>query len=140
MKKRLTLVENTVLLLLILIINIHWSWIIFEELKLIKISKQPVNYTAFLIQRSVTIPLIVVITMNLMRQSASRLRTLLMASLSVLLLEAFVLIGRYFGITRAVRWHMIYDVAYFALLHVIAYYFLKYFQHSGQGRSEAERA
>ncbi|AEI39690.1 hypothetical protein [Paenibacillus mucilaginosus] len=137
MKKRLTLVENTVLLLLIIVISIHWSWIIFEELKLVEISKEPINYTTFLIHRSITIPLMVVIAINFVKRSASMSKALLTAGLSVLLLVVLVLIGRFVGITHTVHWNLIYDVVYFALLHVIAYFFLKYFHHLGQ--SEAER-
>ncbi|WFA17209.1 hypothetical protein ERY13_07805 [Paenibacillus mucilaginosus] len=137
MRKQLTFVENTVLLLLIMIISIHWSWIIFEELKHVEISKEPINYTTFLIHRSITIPVMVVIAINLVKRAATITKALLTAGLSVLLHVVLVLVGRFVGITHAVHWNLIYDVVYFALLHVIAYVFLKYFHHLGQ--SEAER-
>ncbi|WP_429311372.1 hypothetical protein [Paenibacillus mucilaginosus] len=138
MKKQLTLAENTVVLLLIMVISINWSWIIFEELKLVVISQEPVNYTAFLIHRSITVPLIVVIAINLVKRTSTIYRALLTIGLSVLLQFVFVLIGRFFGISRSVHWNLTYDLVYFAVLQVIAHYFLKYYRHLG--RRGGERA
>ncbi|AFC31447.1 hypothetical protein PM3016_4703 [Paenibacillus mucilaginosus 3016] len=138
MKKQLTLVENTVVLLLITVISINWSWIIFEELKLVVISREPVNYTAFLIHRSITVPLIVVITINLVKRMATNHRAWLMVVGAVLLQFVFVLLGRFFGISHSVHWNLTYDLVYFAVLQVIAHYFLKYYRHLG--RRGVERA
>ncbi|HYK73133.1 MAG TPA: hypothetical protein VEV44_08430, partial [Pseudoneobacillus sp.] len=66
-KKRLSIVENTLVFLIILILSINFSWIVNEELKLVTISKKGLDYTAFLLNRSIIIPIMIVIHVNLLK-------------------------------------------------------------------------
>ncbi|ASK63805.1 hypothetical protein CFK37_17395 [Virgibacillus phasianinus] len=121
MQKSLSLVENTFIISLILIISINWSWIIYEGLKFIKITEQPMDYTAFLFFRSVIIPIILVIQLNMVLQSESFAQTILIPIVSIGILVALTALSSYFHMTNYVKWNIGYDVLYFAGLHVIAY-------------------
>ncbi|WP_123043008.1 hypothetical protein [Cohnella candidum] len=132
MNKKLTLAENTFVFLLILVLNINWSWIAFEEMNLVGISQQPLQNTAFLINRSITIPVVILIAMNLMRRARSIGSQLLTAVLSVVLLEAITATARYYGIVKFIRWNYGYDVVYYLVLLAIAYLLLSAFDRAGE--------
>jgi len=127
MKKSYSFVENTFAYLLILVISVNWSWIVYEELKLVELSRQPLEYWAFLIHRSVGIPLIVVIAANYIRTASSFGAAALRTALSVAVLFGLTLMGPVFGITKYARWNIAYDALYFLSLHLVAYYALEYF-------------
>ncbi|WP_207952264.1 hypothetical protein [Paenibacillus turpanensis] len=127
MKKSLTFLENTIVYLVILIISVNWSWIIYEQLKFVKLTRDPLPYTAFLINRSIAIPLIIVITLNFVMAENSRKKTMLYAAGSVTILTLLVVMGNYFGITTLINWNLAFDVMYFIGLHLIAYYVWKFF-------------
>lgn len=128
MKKRLTFLENSFVFFLLLIISINWSWIIYEELKLEKISTHPIDYTAFMINRSVTIPLMIVVTLNLVKSAKTKLTKTLLCISSILVLVFLIMMGSYFDLTQSIKWNIMYDILYFAILHLIALYSLKYFR------------
>ncbi|WP_160725969.1 hypothetical protein [Bacillus sp. USDA818B3_A] len=128
MKKKLSFVENSFVFLLILIISINFSWIVSYELKLVKLSTQPLDYTAFMINRSIGIPFIVVVALNLIKSVNSAGKSLLIAAGSILFLVVLVKLGTNFDITNRDRWNIIYDFIYFSALHLIAFYALKFYQ------------
>jgi len=128
MKKTLSLLENTFVYLLILIVSINWTWIIYEEMKLVELSKQVLDYTAFLINRSIAVPLIVVVALNIIRRVNSLGKRILTVLLSVALLVILAVIGRFSGITEYTNWNFDYDTLYFLSLHIVAYLALKVFQ------------
>lgn len=121
MPKRLSFIQNSFVFLLILIISMNWSWIIYQELKLIKLSNQAIEYTSFLIDRSIAIPIIVVITMNLLKTSKSLGQSLLILIFSTLFLWILALGGIYFHVTEYINWHFAFDFIYFLLLNIVAY-------------------
>lgn len=55
-KKKYSIVENTVLILSVLIINLNWTWLVYEEFELITYSREPWDFVAYLIKRSIVIP------------------------------------------------------------------------------------
>jgi|GEM_PF-2753384 len=128
MKKTLSLVENTFVYLLILIVSINWTWIIYEEMKLVELTKQLLDYTAFLINRSIAVPLIIVVAMNVIKGVHSLGKRILTVLLSVALLVTLAVIGRFSGITEYTNWNFDYDALYFLSLHIVAYLALKVFQ------------
>ncbi|WP_079526623.1 hypothetical protein [Halobacillus hunanensis] len=127
-QKKLSLIENTFIFMLILVISINWSWIIYEGFKFIKITKEPMNYTAFLFFRSVIIPMLLVLQLNLVHQSKTFGSAALITSLSVATLLLLDGLSFYLNITTYKNWHIFYDFLYFAGLHAIAYYLLWLFR------------
>src|SRR4051812_32967080 len=93
MKKRLTFVENSFVFLLMLIISINFSWIISAELKLVILSKEPLDYTAFMINRSIGIPFIIVVTINFMKSVNSIGKSLIIMVCSILIQVILVKLG-----------------------------------------------
>lgn len=55
-KRNLSIVENIILYLLILIIHINWNWLIFEEFAFLKYSHDSSKYISILINRSIVTP------------------------------------------------------------------------------------
>lgn len=128
MKKSLSFVENLFVLSIILIVSVNWSWIIFEELKFLEVSRQPLDYTAFLINRSIGIPLIIVITLNAVRSASVIGKAYLYVGLSTVILLVLKMIGNFLNITKLNNWNTLYDVLYFLFLHLIAYISLQLFR------------
>jgi hypothetical protein len=128
MKKRLTFVENSLVFLLMLIISINFSWIISAELKLVTLSKEPLDYTAFMINRSIGIPFIIVVTLNLMKSVNSIGKSLIIMVCSILIQVILVKLGTNFDVTNRENWNILYDIIYFVLLYLFAVYSLKFFQ------------
>ncbi|WP_026702751.1 hypothetical protein [Salibacterium aidingense] len=58
MEKTLSLTENTFVFMIILVININWDWIVYEEMDRVNITEDGLNYTAFLLFRSIIIPMV----------------------------------------------------------------------------------
>lgn len=136
MKKRLSLPENSFVYLITLIVSVNWAWIIYEEIKLIELSKDPLDNAAFMINRSIGVPMVVLIATNLISKYRDWGRTILTVGISVAFLVSLILYGRYLEITKPVRWNVTFDVLYFTFLHAAAFYGLKGFRHlrkSGAG-------
>ncbi|MED4224624.1 hypothetical protein [Neobacillus cucumis] len=138
MRKRLTFVENASVFLLILIISINWSWIIYNELNLIKLTAKPLPYTAFLINRSIGIPFIIVITLNLIKAANSKGKSILIACLSTVTLVILIQLGKYFDIVTPIKWNILYDVLYIISLHLIGWYSLKFIQKLKQSEAMSQ--
>ncbi|KAB7671252.1 hypothetical protein [Bacillus sp. B1-b2] len=121
MPKKLSFIENSFIYLFTLVISMNWSWFVYQEWGLIKLTTKPMFYTAFIINRSIAVPLIIVITMNLILFSPSVGRTILylVASASLLLLLASG--GIYFHITKYLQWNAALDFTYFLILNSIGY-------------------
>ncbi|MFV2046119.1 hypothetical protein ACEWK1_01970 [Metabacillus sp. YM-086] len=93
-------------------------------MKLIKLSTNPMDYTSFLINRSIAVPLIVVITMNLLKKSKSFNRFILVLFSSTSFLSLLALGGIYFHVTKYMNWNFAFDFIYFFLLNIVAYLYL----------------
>lgn len=125
MPKRLSFIQNSFVFLFIFMISMNWSWIIYDELKLIKLSTQAMEYTSFLINRSIAVPVIVVITMNLIKLSRSLGHSMLFIIISTSFLSLLALGGIYFHVTEYVNWNLALDFIYFLILNIIGYILLK---------------
>ncbi|MCM3394521.1 hypothetical protein [Cytobacillus oceanisediminis] len=138
MNKNLTFIENTFVYLVALVININFTWIVYEELNMAKISQQILDNSAFLIHRSITLPLTVAITLNLFRTAPSFGSKILKTILSVLFLVLAVVIALYFDIVDYRKWNIGYEIIYLFLLHLVVQSLLKYFgQLKTKGVNEA---
>ncbi|MCS0788819.1 hypothetical protein NX021_11710 [Cytobacillus firmus] len=138
MNKKLTFIENTFVYLVALVININFTWIVYEELNMAKISQQILDNSAFLIHRSITLPLTVAITLNLFRTAPSFGSKIFKTILSVLFLVLAVVIARYFDIVDYRKWNIGYEIIYLFLLHLVVQSLLKYFgQLKTRGVNEA---
>jgi hypothetical protein len=124
MPKKLSFMQNSFVFLLTLIISMNWSWIIYQELNLIKQSTDALKYTSFLINRSIAVPLIVVITMNLLKVTRSLSQSILILVGSASFLTLLALIGIYFHVTEYVHWDFAFDFLYFLILNIVGYFFL----------------
>jgi hypothetical protein len=138
MNKKLTFIENTFVYLVALVININFTWIVYEELNMAKISQQILDNSAFLIHRSITLPLTVAITLNLFRTAPSFGSKIFKTILSVLFLVLAVVIALYFDIVDYRKWNIGYEIIYLFLLHLVVQSLLKYFgQLKTKGVNEA---
>jgi hypothetical protein len=127
-RKKLTIIENTLIYLIILILSINFSWIIIEEMKLINLTKNPIDYLAYLLHRSVITPMILVIQLNLFQRSESLINKILViiSSLSILLLSSFY--QTHFNILEYKHWNFFYELLYFLSLYVLIFIIYKLFK------------
>ncbi|MBM7587996.1 hypothetical protein JOC86_004571 [Bacillus pakistanensis] len=126
MKKELTIVENTFIYLLILVLSINVSWIVSHELKFIEVTKEPVNNTAFLFYRSVILPMILVVYVNFIQKVNTITRSLLITIASLIIMLLLSGLTVYFDIFTYKKWNFGYDLLYFVFLQWIAYYAFKF--------------
>ncbi|SDI81399.1 hypothetical protein [Alteribacillus bidgolensis] len=124
MRKRLSLIENTFVFMVIFVININWAWIIFEETNFVKLTTEGMDYTAFLLFRSIIIPMILVIQLNLI----PKFNTALVIITSVIILLFLTYLSTFFHVTDYTKWNLGYDALYYIFLHVISYYSLQLFR------------
>lgn len=124
MPKKLSFMQNSFVILLTLIINMNWSWIIYQELNLIKLSTQVMDYTSFLINRTIAVPFIVVITMNFLKISRSFSQFILVLVFSTSFLTLLSLGGVYFNVIEYIHWNFALDFFYFLILNIVSYLFL----------------
>ncbi|RSL30453.1 hypothetical protein D7Z54_26170 [Salibacterium salarium] len=117
MPKKLSIIENTFVFIVILVVSINWGWIVYEGMELIKLTEQAMNYTAFLLLRSIIIPMILVTQLNLIHKSNS----MFVIIVSLIILLFFSSLSSIFNITDYVKWNLGYDAIYYLMLHVIAY-------------------
>jgi hypothetical protein len=127
MNKKLTFIENTFVYLSAMVININYTWIVYEELNMADISQQILNNSAFLIHRSITLPITLAITLNLVRTGDSLTSKFIKMTVSVAFLVSSVMIARYFGIVDYTKWNIGYEIIYLFLLHLVVQFLLKYF-------------
>ncbi|MEK3853856.1 hypothetical protein [Cytobacillus sp. FSL H8-0458] len=138
MNKKLTFIENTFVYLAAMVIHINVTWIVYEELNVAHISQQILNNSAFLIHRSITLPITLAITLNLVRTAPSLSSKFIKVAVSVAFLVSAVMIARYFGIVDYKKWNIGYEIIYLFLLHLVVQFLLKYFgQLKTRGVNEA---
>lgn len=118
--KQISIVVNTLVFLTVLILNINFSWIVAEEMELIEVTEKGLEYTAYLLMRSIAIPTFLLISLNFLLVNNSRLIKALIAALSIGLLVGFSFLSTVFNIAEYVNWNYFYDAIYYFLLYVIA--------------------
>lgn len=120
--------ENTILFLYLMIANMNWSWFIFEEFQLLKYSEQPMNYTAYLMNRSIIVPLIILYTLNLGEDSVSVIKRSIHALVSSILLLLLTLLSLQLKVITSKNWNIIYDFLFFIFLYVSCYLIYKWYR------------
>jgi hypothetical protein len=119
-RKRLSIVENTVIFLVILIVSINFSWLMMEEFEFIKPTEKGFSYTAFLLNRSVITPLIMVILLNLLPWGKSAISKGLLVVYAVIVMLCVSNLSTFFKITEFSNWNYGYEALYFFVLALIA--------------------
>lgn len=99
MRKSLSLIENTIVFLLALILSINYSWTLIEEFKVIELTKEPLDYTAYLMYRSVLTPCLFSIWMNVLYWKKE---------LSIAVPATAALAGILFGLNSLAHYYQIY--------------------------------
>lgn len=127
-KKPLSITENTFIFMLILVININYSWIIIEELKRITLTTNGLNYTAYLLHRSIITPMLATILVNLMWRKKDVAKSIMYFGAILAISFGFDLLSDYYRITIYTKWDFRYDLLYFFVLYLIAHYALKFFK------------
>ncbi|SFL56704.1 hypothetical protein [Salibacterium qingdaonense] len=120
MPKKLSIIENTFVFMVILIININWGWIVYESMERIELTEEGMIYTAFLLLRSVIIPVILITQLNLVHKS----NMIFVVLVSLIILLFLSSLSAILNIADYVKWNLGFDAIYYLLLHVIAYYSL----------------
>ncbi|MBT2759236.1 hypothetical protein J7E71_25525 [Mesobacillus foraminis] len=121
MNRQLTKMENSALILSVFILNVNWSWIIYDELQYITYSTFPLNYAAYVIHRSLIIPLLVVIGINSIPRNASIAKKLIGVLLSSIILLLVMVLLRQFEVVTYEKWNAVYSYLYYVFLHGFGY-------------------
>lgn len=120
MQKKLSLVENTFVFLVILVVSINFSWIIADELKLITLPKEKLPYTAYLMNRSIIIPVLVLIQLNICMARDAFFWKAGSILTAVLLLTGINYLMTALNISSYTNWNPGFDAIYFLLLNLTA--------------------
>ncbi|MFD2673225.1 hypothetical protein [Marinicrinis sediminis] len=116
LNKHWTVIENTFIFLLVLVLHINFTWIAGEELKWFTVTEHPMTYAAYLIQRTILIPTVFVIVLNWIASASSWSRKLWTIAGSLLLLLVIQWISTAYELLRYEQWNTGYDLLYLVLL------------------------
>ena len=128
MNKKLSVLENTFVYLVVLILGINIAWIVASELKLTTITKDAVLYAGFILYRSVLTPLIYVILMNVMFRARTVALRLLYAGGALILMLALESLMMAYEIIRYVQWSLWHEAIEAALLIAVTYWLLRLYR------------
>jgi hypothetical protein len=123
--KELSIVENTFVFLISLIVIINFSWIIIEEVKLIHHTKISINYVAYLLERSIVIPMLLLVQLNIIIRSNGLAKRILIILCTLIIMLGVSYISTSFNILVYKKWNFLYDLIYYLLLQIIAFYSYK---------------
>ncbi len=127
-RKKLNILENTVIFLVILTLSINFSWIIIDEFQLITVTQKALPYLGFLLNRSIVLPIIMVILVNLVLKSKDTKHTIIITISCELLLLMISFLSSWIGITEFKRWNYLYEGLYYLFMILMAFTVLKAFQ------------
>jgi hypothetical protein len=127
-RKELSIVENTLIFLISLIVIINVSWISTEEMKMINLTKSGINYTAYLLNRSIILPLLLLLQLNILLKSKTFTKKVLIIFTSLIVMLGLSVLSTYFNITNYTKWNLFYDGIYYLILQLIAYYSYRLFK------------
>jgi hypothetical protein len=128
MAKSLTVLENALIFLVVMTISINVSWILIDELHYIQAAQNGLKYAAYLICRSMLVPLVFVIATNYMYRFESAAAKWLTVAIWAIVVLGIHAIEQWFRILQYRQWNYAYDAIYVLLLEAIAYYVLKLFR------------
>lgn len=118
--KRLNIVENTFVYLIILIISINYSWFVIDEFSVISLSEKKAPYIAYLINRSVGIPMLSLIFVNVFTRTPTLIQKAMLFVSSVIILVALASISTNLNITKYLNWNYWFDFIYYFILMICA--------------------
>lgn len=124
--KKIHLVESTFVFLIILIVSINFSWIIIDELFLIKVSKKMLPYLAYLLNRSIIIPILILIHLNLIIISKSPIMKYILWFSSVWIFIVISFLASNLDIIEFRKWTYWYEAIYYFCLNIIAFLAYKF--------------
>lgn len=125
-KKQLSIIENTAVYLVILILNINFAWIVNEEYKFITITQSGIDYIAFLLNRSILIPMVLLVYLNLLlRFDKASYKTIYVTVASVAVMLGLSFLSTLFQIAEYTKWTHGYDLLFYLFLHLIAFFTYK---------------
>jgi len=127
-RKKLNILENTVIFLVILTLSINFSWIIIDEFQLITVTQKALPYLGFLLNRSIVLPIIMVILVNLVLKSKDTKHKIIITISCELLLLMISFLSSWIGITEFKRWNYLYEGLYYLFMILMAFTVLKAFQ------------
>jgi hypothetical protein len=126
-KKKLTFAENSLIFLVILIVSINFSCIVIEELKLIKRTQESLEYTAYLLTRSVITQFLILIQVNLHLRSKTMMMKITLMVFGIFLLTGVSSLSNFYDIIEYKHSNYWYDGIYFFILNGIAIFSYKLF-------------
>lgn len=132
-RKKLDLVESTFIFLIILILSINFSWIVINELKLITVKEKWLPYSAFLLNRSIVIPFLILIHLNFVMRMEKSLHKFIFLISSVIILDGMSLLSTFFHVTEFKKWSFWYETLYFVSLVGCALLAYKLFNKTSRG-------
>jgi len=124
MKKPYSKWENSALLFSMFIVNVNWSWIMVDELKFITYSNDGLDFSAYMIDRSVIIPFLVVIGINSIPRSQTIIKKVAGILISSLVLIITKMILLKLGAIHFHGWNFVFSYIYYVLLHSLGYFVL----------------
>jgi hypothetical protein len=127
-RKELSIVENTWIFLISLIVIINVSWIITEEMKMINLTKGGIDYTAYILNRSIILPLLLLLQLNILLKSKTLTKKVLIIFTSLIIMLGLSVLSTYFNITNYIKWNLFYDGIFYLILQLIAYYSYRLFK------------
>ncbi|WP_456273692.1 hypothetical protein [Bacillus sp. AK031] len=110
------IVENTFTYFITLTLSINFSWIIIDEMNLISLTEKGMPYTAYLLNRSIIIPLTVLIYVLFILKSDSWSKKIMISIISVITLVAISFASTSLDILTYKRWNLGFDALYYLLL------------------------
>jgi hypothetical protein len=128
LRKELSIVENTWIFLISLIVIINVSWISTEEMKMINLTKSGIDYTAYLLNRSIILPLLLLFQLNIFLKSNTFTKKVLITFTSLIVMLSLSVLSTYFNITNYIKWNLFYDGIYYLILQLIAYFSYRLFK------------
>lgn len=135
-KKVISKGENMNIFLIMLVVSIHWNWIIYEELVLVKIADTTQAYTAFLLFRTIITPVAAIIYINIILTKTTRLKTIFVTLGGAMCLFAFILLALAGNLIETKQWNLSLDYIYFVLYFcgalVIHYFYQSIIQKEGK--------
>ncbi|WP_078382454.1 hypothetical protein [Sutcliffiella halmapala] len=127
-EKKGSLVENTFVFLIILIVNINFTWVIAEEMNFIVLTKEGINYTGYILNRSMLIPILLVIQLNLIQGTKSMIQKISIILISVCFLLVLSILSIQLDMTEYTNWNHLNDAIYYFTLHLVAIFTYRLFK------------
>ncbi len=118
--KHIPLLEGTIIYLIILIVSINFSWIVMEELKFITITKEQSPYTSFILNRSIIIPLLMLIQLNFVCMFKKRKYKATVLLITVFLLNSLSWLSISLNIIEYKKWNVWYESSYYLFLCLVS--------------------